>query len=91
MNIKELREIYKELYNKHIYAYKLAIIDELECQAEEELTDEEYQTLYWEIENAYMKLENVAIESIVRCALHHKEDIMNDNEEFNLREESCWY
>lgn len=90
--LKELRKIYKDLYSKSIYAYKLEIIDELECQTDEnELTDEEYQTLYYEIEHAYFKLEGVSIEAITRCALEHKDEIINDDENFDLREEACWY
>lgn len=90
--LKELKEIYKDLYNRKIYTYKLEIVDELECQPEEnELSDEEYQTLYYEIENAYFKLDGVSIENITRCALENKDKIMNDDEDFDLREESCWY
>ena len=90
--LKELREIYKDLYSKSIYAYTLEIIDELECQTDEnELTDEEYQKLYYEIEHAWFKLDGVSIETITRCALENKDKIMNDDEDFDLREESCWY
>ena len=89
--IKELKETYKKLYDKHIYAYKLQIIDELEAQLEKELSDEEYEKLYYEIEYAYLKLDNVSIWAITRCAIDNLDKILNDDEDFNLREESCWY
>ena len=40
------------------------------------------------IENA---VENVDIGVIVRCALDNFNKIINDDEDFDLREESCWY
>lgn len=89
--IRELKETYKKLYDKHIYAYKLQIIDELDCQLEKELSDEEYSKLYYAIENAYLKLDNVSIWSITRCAIDNLDKILNDDEDFSLREEACWY
>ena len=90
--LKELKKVYKDLYDRKIYAYKLDIIDEIECQLDnKELTDEEYQTLYYAIERAYFKLEGVSIWAIVKCAIDNIDKVLSDDEDFDLREESCWY
>ena len=56
-----------------------------------EVSDEDYCKLYNEIEYAYLKVENVDIGVIVRCALDNFDKIINDDEDFDLREECCWY
>lgn len=86
-----VRKTIKELEEKHILHLELDIIYELDCQLEETLSDEDYCKLYNEIEYAYLKLEGVALESVVRCALDHIRRILDDDETFNLREEACWY
>lgn len=89
--LKEIKKVYKSLYNRGIYAYKLQIIDELECILEEELTDEDYLKVFNAIENAYLKLDNVSIWAITRCAVDNIDKIINDDETFNLRDRACWY
>ena len=89
--IKKVRKIIEDLENQHIGVLNIKIVYELDCQLEETLSDEDYCKLYTEIEWAYLKLEGVGLDSIVRCALDHKKDILNDNEDFDLREEACWY
>ena len=55
------------------------------------LTDDEYLKLFNEIAYTYLKLDNVKIESIVRCAIKNMDKILNDDNTFNLKSESCWY
>ena len=89
--LNELKNTYNYLYKKDIYAYQLTIIDELECQLTCNITDDEYLKLFNEIAYTYLKLDNVKIESIVRCAINNMDKILNDDNKFNLKSESCWY
>ncbi len=89
--LKELKALYQDLYSKSIYAYKLEIIDELECQLENEISDEDYQKLYYEIERVYFKTEGLSIENITRCAVDNLDKIINEDSNFDLQRECYWY
>ena len=92
--LEEVRKTIRGLKDKHILMLNLDIIYELDCQLGYEvkdLSDDDYCKLYNEIEYAYLKVENVDIGQIVECALDHKDDILNENEDFDLREECCYY
>lgn len=89
--LKDLKWTFKKLYNNQIYAYKLQIIDEIECLLEKKLSDEDYLSLYTEIEYAYLKLDNVSINSITRCAIDNLDRILNGDETFSLRNSACAY
>lgn len=92
--LEKVRNAIKELKDKHILMLQLDIVYELDCQLGYEkkaLSDEDYCKLYNEIEYAYLKVEGVDLCNIVECALDHMEDIVNENEDFDLREECCYY
>lgn len=89
--LKEIRNIIKELHDRKILLLNLDTVFEIDCQLDRELSEEDYLKLYNEIEYAYLKVENVDIGAIVNCALDNFNKIINDDEEFSLREESCWY
>lgn len=89
--LKEIKKVYKSLYNRQIYAYKLQIIDELECILEEKITDEDYMKLFNAIENTYLKLDNVSIYAISKCAVDHIRRILDNDETFDLKYKSCFY
>ena len=89
--IKNTRKVIEELKEKGVSVLAIDIVYELDCQLQEELSDDDYCKLYNEIEYAYLKVENVDIGAIVECALDHMEDILNENEDFDLREECCYY
>lgn len=86
-----IRETIKELNKKHILMIQLDIIYELDCQLDFDVSNDDYCKLYNEIEYAYLKVENVDIGVIVKCALDNFDKIINDDEDFDLREECCWY
>lgn len=90
-DLKEYKKAYKSLYNRGIYAYKLQIIDELECLLEEELKEEDYLKLFNAIENAYLKSDILSVWTITRCAVEYIRRILDDDETFNLRDRACWY
>lgn len=88
--IKNTRKAIKELKEKGVSVLNIKIVYELDCQLENEISDEDYCKLYNEIEYAYLKVD-VALDKIVGCALDHMKDIINENEDFDLREECCYY
>ena len=86
-----IRNTIKDLENNHIYLIDMIIVNEIDWQLEKELTIENYDKLYNEIEYAYRKLEGVDIYTIVKCAIDNIDKILNDDESFSLREEACCY
>ena len=93
MNITQLKDIkrkYKVLYNNQIYAYKLQIIDCMNCLLTDNITDEDYLKLYCEIEKTYLKLDNITIYKITECAIKHIRCILDDDKTFDLSRECCW-
>lgn len=89
--LKLVRNTIKELENKNILVLYLNIVLEIDCQLNEKISDDDYIKLYNEIEYAYLKLEGVSLDNVVSCAIDNLEKILNDDEDFNLRDESCWY
>lgn len=90
-DLKEYKKAYKSLFNRGIYAYKLQIIDELECLLEEKLKEEDYLKLFNAIENAYLKSDTLSVWPITKCAVDNIDKILNDDETFNLKDRACWY
>ena len=90
--IKELKTIFKDLYNKNIFPYKLMIIEEIEYyNKDKEISDDDYNKLYYEIEDAYFNLDCVSVEAITRCALNNIDRILKNESSFDLKNESCKY
>ena len=90
-SLELIRKSIKDLESKHVYLFDMIIVSEIDWQLEKELKIEDYSKLYEEISYAYRKLENVDINVIVRCAIDNLDKILNDDEDFDLREEACWY
>ena len=90
-SINKVRKTIDELHKKHILVMDIDIIYELDCQLNEEISEEDYIKLYEEIRHAYLKTNNIDVATIVYCALENKDKIINDDESFDLREESCYY
>lgn len=90
--LKYIRNTIKNIHENHLTLIELEIVLEIDDTLTTTLTEEEYSQLYNEIEYAYLKLDNVAISTITRCAIDHLEKILHPNAEpFDLREESCYY
>lgn len=86
-----IRETIRDLDKKHLTMLSLEIVYEMDCQLEEELTEEDYDKLYNEIEYVYLKVDDIDLGTIVRCAIDHIRRILDNDETFDLREEVCWY
>lgn len=90
--INEIRETIKDLHKKNILIMDIDIIYELDSQLYgKPISDDDYEKLFSEISYAYIKVDNVDIGVIVSCALENKDKIINDDEDFSLREEVCYY
>jgi hypothetical protein len=90
-HLKEVRKTIKDLHKKHILMIQLDIVYELDCQLDFDISDEDYCKLYNEIEHAYLKVEDIDIGVIVKCALDNKDIILNEDTTFSLRDECGWY
>ena len=87
--IERIRKEIKELEKKNIGILDLQIVYEIDCQLDKELTEEEYSKLYSNVEWAYLKLEGVALDSIVACGIDNLDRL--DDDDFDFREECCYY
>lgn len=87
--INEIRKVIKDLEKENISVLDLQIVYEIDCQLNKQITDEEYNLLYNMVEWAYLKLDSVALDSIVACGIENL-DRLNDDD-FDFREECCWY
>ena len=87
--IERIRKEIKELEKKNIGILDLQIVYEIDCQLDKELTEEEYSKLYSNVEWAYLKLEGVALDSIVACGIDNLDRL--DDDDFDFRDECCYY
>ena len=87
--VNEIRRAIKELEEKRITINDIMMVYEIDWQLDRELTDEEYMTLYSNVEYAYFKLEGVSLESIVACGIDNLDKL--EDEDFDFREECCYY
>lgn len=72
---EEYKEIIEELENKGIDLLELNIWYEIDCQLEEELTDNQLQILYCTVERAYLKGEDVNLSNLVRYCINNIDKI----------------
>ena len=87
--IERIRKEIKELEKKNIGILDLQIVYEIDCQLDKEITEEEYSKLYSNVEWAYLKLEGVALDSIVACGIDNLDRL--DDDDFDFRDECCYY
>ena len=58
--LKKYKEIYKKYYETNeCNLLNLMIINEIECQLEEEISEEDYNKLFYKIRNSYLKTDGV--------------------------------
>lgn len=76
---EECKQIIKDLENKGISMLELEIWNEIDCQLDKELTDNQLGILYCTVENAYLKAEDITIEQLVRYCIEHLDKIYDMN------------
>ena len=72
---EEYKEIMLELNDKGIDLLELNIWNEIDCQLEEELTDNQLEILYCTVERAYLKAEEITIEQLVSYCIENIDKI----------------
>lgn len=76
---EEVRE-YTDLYNKYLKDGKysllnLMIIDEIQCQLEDEISDEDYNDIFYIVKHCYLKSSDVDLWCLVNYCLKNKDTI----------------
>lgn len=87
--VEKIRNEIKRLESENISVLDLEIVYEIDCQLDKEISDSQYSNLKANVKWAYLKLEGVALENIVRCGIENLDKL--DNENFDFREECCYY
>lgn len=72
---EEIKELLKELSNKGIDLLELNIWNEINCQLDRELTDNQLELLYCTVERAYLKAEDVNLSDLVRYCIKNIDKI----------------
>ena len=72
---KEYKNIIQELSDKGIDLLELNIWNEIDCQLDKELTDNQLQILYCTVERAYLKSEDVNLSDLVRYCIKNVDKI----------------
>lgn len=72
---EEIKNIIQELEDKGIDLLELNIVNEINCQLDKELTDNQLELLYCTVERAYLKAEDITIEQLVRYCIDNIDKI----------------
>jgi len=72
---EEYKNIIQELDDKGIDLLELNIWNEIDCQLDKELTDNQLQILYCTVERAYLKSEDVNLSDLVRYCIKNVDKI----------------
>lgn len=86
--VNEIRKTIKELQARNISVLDINIIYEIDCQLDKKITDDEYIKLCNNVEYAYLKLDDVSLETIVYCGIKNLDKL--DKDDFDFREECCY-
>lgn len=74
---EEIKEVLEELSDKGIDLLELNIWNEIDCQLDKELNDNQLMTLYCTVERAYLKAEDITIEQLVRYCIKNIDKIFD--------------
>lgn len=72
---EEIKEVLKELSDKGIDLLELNIWNEIDCQLDKELTDNQLMLLYCTVERAYLKAEEITIYQLVKYCIKNIDKI----------------
>lgn len=68
---KLMEEKLHEINTSKINLLDLMVYDEITCQLEDDITDEQFELLFNKVENAYLKGENVDLWAITNYCIEH--------------------
>lgn len=77
--MEEIKEVLEELQSKGIDLLELEIWNEIDCQLDRELTDNQLDLLYCTVERAYLKAEDITIGQLVYYCLDNLDKIYDMN------------
>lgn len=76
--LKKYNEIYNEkVKNNKLNFLNLMIIDEIQCQLEDEISDENYNKLFYTIKNCYLKSDAVDLWQLTNYCIKNIDTIEN--------------
>lgn len=88
---EEVRE-YTDLYNKYLKGgnyslLNLMIIDEIQCQLEDKISDEDYNDIFYIVKHCYLKRADIDLWCLVNYCLKNK-DTIRDKSSYEIIDES---
>lgn len=76
--LRKYTDIYNEYFkDKGLILLNLVIIDEIQCQLEDEISDEDYNKLFYTIENCYLKSDAVDLWCLTNYCIKNLDVIEN--------------
>lgn len=76
--LRRYTDIYNEYFKEKNYSLlNLQIIDEIQCQLEDKISDEDYNKLFYTIKNCYLKSDSVDLWCLTNYCINNKEKIGN--------------
>lgn len=73
--MENYKEIIKDLEKRGIALLDLEICNEIECQQDKELTEQQLELIYNTVERAYLKSSEITIEQLVRYCIKNVDKI----------------
>lgn len=73
--MENYKEVIKDLEKRGITLLDLEICNEIECQQDKELTEQQLELIYNTVERAYLKSSEITIEELVRYCIKNVDKI----------------
>ena len=88
--MEKYKEIIKDLEKRGIALLDLEICNEIECQKDKELTEQQLELIYNTVERAYLKSVYITIEQLVRYCIKNVDKIY-DMDVYDIIGECSYY
>lgn len=86
--LRKYTDIYNEYFKGNNYnLLNLQIIDEIQCQLEDKISDENYNKLFYTIKNCYLKTDEIDLWSLTNYCINNIDEI-DDMSTWEIIEES---
>lgn len=74
--VRKYTDIYNEYFKGNNYnLLNLQIIDEIQCQLTDKISDEDYNTLFYTIKNCYLKSDSADLWCLTNYCIRNKDKI----------------
>lgn len=74
--VRRYTDIYNEYFKGNEYnLLNLQIIDEIQCQLQDKISDEDYNNLFYTIKNCYLKSSDVDLWCLTNYCINNKEKL----------------